>query len=362
MDIQPFLVERLGTEPERVICSMSRILVIIACIAASVVTASTASAQWVQTLRSSSEAKAYCRYSEPREAMAANRPSGEALEPTDGGEQAEGATPETTDGYQDARRLRARRPVAVWFDAAAAPVIDYDRLSGRLRINAYAPVPFANGYAVKVALGTLSFALPEEKAQLLWARYEAGTARVKLTFFPAAWAEYQRPLCRDKDGAHVLDGEVLRAEIVDEVGQELALMETELGREVAMMQEHRIRGYLDSGVPVVTVSSLTRFPANGTTLDEAAVGSVNRAIRTMLYGCYLRGLAKNARLQGALVVNLTFEGDARAGVLVDSLHDTATTACALEKLGELARQDRTFKAGTNVKATMIFRLEEAPNL
>ncbi len=286
-----------------------------------------------QSLRGVEEATEFCKYSAPRAAVDADR-----------------------EAYDASRRRTAQRPVEVWLGAAAAPVIEYDRVTGALELSVQHAARFADGFAIGANVRAVGFELTEDRAQRLWARYEAGTARLKLTFLPLAWSDYERALCRQEGTVQVLDGDVLNAELVDEVGQTIASYRTRLGQEVELMRHHRIQGYLDTGTPVVTVSAVGTYPASQVQLGLDVQDRLKSELRTALYGCYLKGLTANGRLQGALVVKMSAR---EATVLVDSLHDPATRGCALERMSELP--DRS--AGPAIlKATVIFRLEETPAL
>lgn len=298
--------------------------------------ASPAYAQRPEPLRSPADAARFCTHSAPRL----------TTEPRSTGEK---------EAYDAQRRRTAQRPIDVWLIASAAPVIEYDRVTGSLEFSVYNAAKFADGYALTTNIGTVGFELPEADAHTLRARYEAGTASLKITFLPLAWSDYDRPLCRTESEMQVLDGEVLSADLVDEVGRSIARFHTRLGREVALMRQHRIKGYLDTGTPVVTVSALTPYPRGETTLGDDTQARIRSDLRAMLYGCYLKGLAGNGRLQGALVVKIT---DTEATVLVDSLHDQMTRGCALDRIASLPRDRRS----PSLKATVIFRLEEAPSL
>jgi hypothetical protein len=305
----------------------------------------TVSAQRAQTLRTERDVHDFCRYSQPAREVFDSETRDAAREE-----------------YEVARRQHARRPVVVNLDAKAAPVIEYDDVTGMLVISLYSPARLVDGYAVQVDVGAVRFEMTPERAHLLWARYAAGNARLEITFLPPAWADYDRPLCRQSDARVVIDGETLEAELVDEVGQSLARYETRLGHEVAMMRQHRIQGYLDSAMPVVAVSSIAPFPAGSTRITKSQARRLRSSIRSALYGCYLRGLSRNARLQGALVVQMSLGEQDSPRLLVDSLHSQDTSACVVERLEEYGESERTLPDELSLKATLIFRLEEAPGL
>lgn len=326
-----------------------RIAIIITLLGLFTVVSTTAFAQRAQTLRTERDLDEFCRYSESKSTSPAEETNADAAEAA-------------REAYQVERRSRARRPIVVRLDAEAAPVLGYDRVTGMLSISLYTTPRIADGYAVNADLGTIPFELSPERAQLLWARYEAGSARLELTFLPPAWADYDRPLCRQVDARMLIDTETLKAELVDEVGQSLATYETELGREVSMMRQHRIQGYLDSAMPVVAVSSLAPFPQSQGALSKARTRRLRSSMRSALYGCYLRGLSRNARLQGALVVQMTIGSEEEPRLLVDSLHSQNTSACVIERLREYAASERAVPEDLSLKATLIFRLEEAPGL
>lgn len=343
MDDDTFFVSEFGVVNRSL--QLTRFLFIITAFVVVCIAAAPAFAEWTQPLRSAQDADEFCRYSKP---VAGDR-----------GDVADTASRD--EAYDSARRNRVQRPIVVWVEESGAPVIGYDRVAGVLEFSFYRPSRFTDRHAVQVSVGAIPFETTEEKAHEMWARYEAGTARLKLTFLPAAWSEYERPLCRKQGELLVLEGEVLRAELVDEVDRELIGFETELGHEVAMMHEHRIQGYLDTGIPIVAISTLTPFPPSRTGLNGPVAARLKASMRAALYGCYLKGLGENARLQGALVVKLTF-ADKEPTILVDSLHDAQTSSCAVRRLAEFARSDELVSDETALKATLIFRLEEAGSL
>lgn len=297
--------------------------------------AAPAFAQRPLTLRGPTEAAEFCNYSAVHPGKADEHPT------------------KSDEAYDAARRRVAQRPVEVIVNASSAPVIAYDRVTGALEVSLYQSALFADGYAFRSNIGAVGFELPEAEALKLRTRYEAGNASLKLTFLPLAWSDYERQLCRKVDGQMVLDGDVLTAQLVDELGRPLATYRTQLGREVALMRQHRIKGYLNSGTPVITVSALSPFGVDGQQLSKDAELLMKSRLRAALYGCYLKGLTDNGRLQGALVVKMTV---GEATVLVDSLHDPLTRGCALERMAALSGDE------SSLKATVIFRLEEAPSL
>ena len=295
-----------------------------------------AQAGWAQaptTLQNAEQAAEFCEHALPR------------------------GSEDTDEAYHAARRRKAQTPIRVTLQATAAPAVAYDRIAGALRISTGQAATFAAGFAIAADVHTLAFELTEVAAHKLRARYEAGSAAVRVTLLPASWSDDERPLCRkDAESSEtVLDGEVLSAQVVDEVGRPLAAMQTPLGLEIARMREHRIRGYLDRGTPVVAVSALRRWSADATALQSERESSLKSRMRTALYGCYVRGLADNRRLQGALVVKVS---STEATVVVDSLHHHATRACALERVTEIGRDIGPHA----VKAAIIFRLDESPAL
>ncbi len=323
---------------------MSRIAATFACLS-TLLSVSDAYAQWVQALGSERQAAEFCRFSEPHD--------GASAETADAGK---------LEAYQNERRHRAQRPVVVTLDQAGAPAVGYDRITGTFSVSLARPARFANGYAVKFDLGTADFAVPEEKGIKLHARYEAGLARLRLTFLPVAWSDHERPLCRHEDARNVLDGDVLEAALVDEAGDALATFRTSLGREVALMREHRIQGYLDSVVPVVTISTLSPMKSGVGTIDEELADSVRASLRATLYGCYVGGLKRNARLQGALVLQFGPAAVDGPRVLVDSLHDDETTACAVKRVTAWTARQTLLQPDDQFKTAVFFKLEENPNL
>lgn len=337
---------RTGAKPLLETMSVIRGLLTLTSFVGAIASTTAASAEWTQPLRSAQDAAEFCRFSEPRT----------NVQDLDAGEA------QQVEAYETERRSRAQRPVVVLLSASAAPVIGYDRTVGTLGVSLYQPATFVDGYRVQLSSTAAEFELAEATAEKLRARFEAGTASLRVTFLPLAWSDTERPLCREVDGAQVLDGELLEAHLVDEVGQTLASYKTELGREIAMMREHRIQGYLDSAVPVVTVSSLSPFPSSSKPIDGAAETSLKAALRSSLYGCYLRGLTRNARLQGALVVHMKMDPSARPRILVDSLHSDDITGCATQRIEELVRVQRTISSDASLKATVIFKLDESPGM
>lgn len=255
---------------------------------------------------------------------------------------------EDAEGYDAKRRAAAQRPLELTLTAKAAPIVRFDHVTSSLEAHIPRGVEFVPGFAITTSRSAALFELDEEEAHLLWARYDAGGASLRVTMLPAAWADYERPLCRTEGESTVLDGDLLTVQLVDEVGRPLATYQSPLGREVALMKQHRIRGYLSASTPVVSIVDLVQLSNVGPVQDHERLQS---ELRAALYGCYLRGLSVNARLQGALVLKLE---KSQTTVLVDSLHSDVTRDCAMERVAKCWQEG----GDESLKATVIFRLED----
>lgn len=342
-----------------------------------------------QELRTAAEAEALCAYSKPS---------------TDSSDEAASRESE--------RRKLLHRHFVVTLDHHAAPLIGYDELSGVLAVNAYRPLPIAGGHALVLdGAGPIPFELSAERAQEITAKYVTAQARLKIEFVPAPFADSEQPICSnsgapapkaDEPGSEPseaeaptkeaaepkeaadpnADGEIeesnanqavgqhihgalLRATLVDQLGRPIAAFETALGREVELMKNHNISGFLASAYPQVNVSKISFFddkpsypktsPRVPADLDRALRGQIQKR----LYGCYVRGLASNARLQGALVVRFETRPETQATVMVDSLQSPAVIACVTERLAEIGPLTAHLVEGDKIlKATLIFRLQD----
>lgn len=263
----------------------------------------------------------------------------------------------------DAARTAQRRALtqsrfATWLNARDAPVVGWDEVTRNLEIRTGGRLPIGAGLGLELAgAPVVKFASDRELASDWALRYQMGKLRLKVTFVSAAWEDYEAPLCSEDDGGrHWLRGVVLGAELQDEAGRTQARFATALGTHVAAMWSQGVKGYLAAGTPVVTVPSVSAFPADSGALERHASDAIGLALREELYGCYLRGLARNSRLQGALVFRLA--QDTEPQILVDSLHAQEVGNCAIERLRRV--QDGRRQRATAIKATVIFRLEEGP--
>lgn len=265
------------------------------------------------------------------------------------------------ESYDVQRRAAAQQQIEVLLTADVAPVVRYDNVTSTLQLHIPRGAEFAPGFAIDSTRTAAVFELTQEDAHLLWARYDAGSAALRVTMLPNAWSDYDRPLCQRDGEQTLLGGELLTAQLVDEAGRTLTTFQSPLGREVALMKQHRIRGYLAASTPVVSIADIAVLPKEARASTNASAGQtatkrdqldrVKSDLRAALYGCYLRGLTDNGRLQGALVLKLE-QGEAT--VLVDSLHSEATRNCALERVTKCWRD-----GDESLKATVIFRLEDA---
>lgn len=334
-----------------------------------------------QELVGDSEAEALCAYSEPAE-----------------------GDDEATQKRNIERRKLLHQRFSVTVTAESAPVIGYDEVTGILTINAYRPLSITPAHAVVIdGMGALPFEVTSQRANEVIAHYMTGQARLKLEFVPASFADAEQPICTraaensrpksegeggdeggdegedaasvskksaDSDATeptrgHDIHVALLRAAIVDPLGRTLVGFDTALGREVHMLESNKIAGFLASAYPQVSVASVSfydgkpSYPRTSPSVPEALASDITARIQQRLYGCYVRGLASNGRLQGALVVRFDASTSPKAAVMVDSLNSPPVSGCVLERLGEIGRTlaERTDEH-RSLKATLIFRLED----
>lgn len=300
-----------------------------------------------QELAADSQAAALCTYSRPVE-----------------------SDDESASARNKERRKLLHKRFTVTVTAEDAPVIGYDDVTGILSVNAYRPLPISEHHAVVLdGAGALPFEVTAERSNDVISHYVTGQARLRLEFVPAAFADAEQPICTRADSQeptpHLIHAALLKASLIDPLGRTLVSFETALGREADLLVANNIAGFLASAYPQVTVASIRYFdgkpsyPRTSPEMDEALERKLTRLIQKRLYGCYVRGLASNGRLQGALVVRFDTVGEAEATVLVDSLNSPPVAGCVVERLGEVGALVGTETAEKKqLKATLIFRLED----
>ncbi len=286
--------------------------------------------------------------------------------------------------YQRERKRHASTTFSTFVGHDHLPILGYDEVRGAVEIPIFKEVPIVDGVSIALEREqVLRFSLIEREAIDAEALYKLGRARLELRFLPASYAKWDQETCQQVGAARVLHVALLQARLVDESRREIAVYTSDLGREVEMLRVHRVDGYLGSAFPSVRITSLAAVETRTEAVEfrqnrlaamarktrvrerelHESVAGLRADAEHLLFGCYVRGLAQNARLQGALVVlvDVRTPGDSR--ILVDSVHEPLVSKCALKRLRDLASgPPLDAEEVEKLRITAMFRLDQTGDL
>ena len=253
----------------------------------------------------------------------------------------------------------------------------YDQVSGLLTISGfreYQPRPGAPSLRIRNQC-IVSFVVDEEEAHDLLAQLHLGTVTVRVGYLVAAHEDYEVDFCPEVDDEyrHLLV-DLLYVQLVDqerrvdEGGHVIDTYHTGLGYQLALRHSAQLIDLARPTIPQVQVSDLQWRPADlrwGDPLQEehgeqvlALEHRLQPWIEQSLYPCYVRALAKNASLQGAVVLEIPLgEDGADAGFLMDTMRTEGLRECIRHQLSSIDEQlgSAALEGVDALKATVLMR-------
>ncbi|TXD38585.1 hypothetical protein FRC98_06805 [Lujinxingia vulgaris] len=329
------------------------------------------SAEEPARLTEQSELDAICAYSAPQmpqdatlKEAAAEELQTEAADP--GEARGEGRCPDEahTHYYQERREI-VHRLYELDIYGVDASSLGYDRVSGLLSVSGfrYHPVVGASDTLRFRNECVLYFEVDEDQVEDVMTRAAMGEVFLRVEVLLAAHDDYERAFCGEgEEGQRVVEGDLLRAELVDASEGVLATYRTEFGHQWHLQQRAlasagQARG--ERAAPEVEVSDLMWWADEAPLEDETTAqedatwrGRVERAV----YPCYVRALAENRSLQGAVVLKMALDGSEQgAQVLLDTLQRPTLQGCIRERVGELAAREDLPAEADALKVTVLMR-------
>lgn len=227
----------------------------------------------------------------------------------------------------------------------------YDRVSGLLTLSGFRTFePLPGGPSIRFRNECiLSFEMDEDQALDLLARVAMGTAHLRIGFLLAAHEDYDTNFCPNQPEGPQLQVDLLYAEIIESDGGEAQVIDTyqtPLGHRRALQQSLLVVDAARQQLPEIKVSHLQWRAPGGSWEDEvddetqdlwnALSTELEPHLERTIYPCYIRALARNASLQGALVleVPLVDEGIGEVRFLMDTLGDATVRSCVQERIDE----------------------------
>ena len=203
------------------------------------------------------------------------------------------------------------------------------------------------------------------RAEELDSKSKLGMLDVVLRVVSAAVRNTEVTFCTREDETQIIRVEVLEVSIDDEARKTLLSFDTELGLEVKLRRGLGWPAYLGDAVPEVDLHEASRAKGNADSQESPEKASLpaqeKSQLKQLLSLCYLRGLRKNARLQGALVVEWD-DGDTKARVAVDSVQDGDVSTCVTEKIAAFASSRAASLENGSWRMTIFLKLTSTSRL
>jgi hypothetical protein len=289
------------------------------------------------------------------------------------------ATPEMSSEPKSYHRERRRLVQSSWeivVPASQLTVLRYDRVTATLTVGGFKDLPLFDGaYHLRLREGCgLYFELDEARAEDVLTRARLGEVSLQFSFFLDPHDDYERAICTSENDDSREQGEtvgsgasprkivhvdLLAAALVDTDGATLAEFRTERDHEVHLRRVSQAIGAASAVRPSVEVTSISREVRDEEErwrpVDEVTQTYWSNALEQALFPCYVRGLRRNGRLQGAMVLRVPARGQA-AVVLLDTLQVDELSQCVLERVEELRLAGAAAEETSTIKATLLFRL------
>lgn len=217
------------------------------------------------------------------------------------------------------------------------------------------------GGAFELDLGPaaeLAFPVGQAEAEELLAGYASDQTLLRLYFQLSALEDPGLSYCSWVDGTLRIHGYLLGGELVSRPDERrLAWSQTERYSRVQVRLGFELRASVHAPMPAVEVTHLA-FPRAAPEPDEAEVLRMEAESRAM--PCYVRGLNRNGRLQGAVVVAYEIASDGRVSettVTIDAVDQSVLTGCVLSALEGIVLPRQHPGQDYPVRMTIVFRLE-----
>lgn len=244
-------------------------------------------------------------------------------------------------------------------DASAFELDDSDVSLGILRVPLVEGIGFfGDTYALVFDTDAIAFDVEQREAEDLIARHAIGSLSLRLRFTIATRREPLEPYCVAMvDDATRIAAQVVSAELVEPLTQ----VRRAGVRSAAWVDEHVRRVAAEASAastelrPTIEVTSIEVTGTRGCEADEATV--VQTTLETLWIDCYVRALASNTRLQGALVVEFDVDDAGRVGgfeITTDMLQNDVVTSCAEDVMRSL-RLSAASDEPWLVRTTVMFR-------
>ncbi len=272
----------------------------------------------------------------------------------------------TDEGYAEKRKTWVAQTHRVRVSAPTKVSFEYDEVLGLAVFTLPERVLLADGAFLQVhGERTLRFEMPEVKAIDLAAGFLTQTIHFDLEVISVAHSDYDHELCEHHGAAVALQVQVVAAEIREAAGRTKGRFVTNLGSQIRMLKSLGVASYLGDSTPSVTVSALawSESPVMKTAANDPSIETsrdmLTQQLQNQMFGCYVKGLSKNARLQGAVVVQIVPGNPSKSLVLMSSVADAGVKSCVLSKAQSLAG---TLSGAPNGhwRATLIFKLNQRP--
>lgn len=244
-------------------------------------------------------------------------------------------------------------------DASAFELDAIDGAFGILRVPAEQGVQVVDGlFSLALDAADVAFEVDPEEVDDLLARHAMGALSLRLRWTIATREAPRELFCEEVvDGATRVLARLVSAELVEPLTQ----VRRADARAASWVDDHVRRVAAEASTvapelrPSVAVTSIDVTGTRGCEEDEAMV--VQTTLETLWVDCYVAGLAKNARLRGALVMALETDGRGQVRdveVTNDMLQDDDVTACIEGSLRSL-RLSAAEGEPWLVRATVMFQ-------
>ena len=283
---------------------------------------------------------------------------------------------EGIEAYHRSRREMVHQVYETRLVGLDESVLDYDRLTGLLTMSGFRNYPVEGG-RLRIGLRNaciLGFEFEEERAHDVIAKVAMGRVELEIGFLLAGHDDFEFTYCVvGPEGEEELVVDLLYARLLDREAEGearvLGRYQTREGHQWALRLSTLAVDAARMALPEVAVSHF-QWRAQGDgweqELEEEVEGELQEerarlmgAIERELYSCYLRGLGRNASLQGAMVMEVS-AGEARweeMEVVLDTMGEPEIRRCVRERMEELFVRESLEARGEvdGFKATILMR-------
>ncbi|RAL21691.1 hypothetical protein DL240_12620 [Lujinxingia litoralis] len=321
-------------------------------------------AQEPERLTSQAALDALCAMSAPAAPGSEERRAGPVSSP-EGEGAAEASCPDEASGrYYDARRQAVHRIYEIDLFGVEEASLGYDRVSGLLSVSGfrYHPVVGASDTLRFRNECVLYFELSESQAADVMTRAAMGEVFLRAQVLLGAHDDYEVNFCgRSAEGPRVVEVDLLSADLVDALDGQLASYRTEFGHQWALHQRALDGDEASRATPQVEVSDLRWWgddaPLEGGTGEHVVEDATWRGrVERAVYPCYVRALAENRALQGAMVVRVGLSGAAaNSRVLLDTLQRPTLSGCVQKRIETMVGGEELPAEARALQLTVLMR-------